>query len=190
MIIHKSDKRDTPEINHFRFFLLCEIRTWRYFPSRGSVARKNRVHSHGWTCTTWREWMKSRKYLWNVEGTRRGKSRADARAYLLLLSPVYDAITTVSTIAAEAGGLDLRERKRERPPKIVGGMTNHRGGKDVIPIRSWQTCLCASFFFRLYDFHLRRLISWKLLSVILEKLIESYHNFIRNLVLLSIISIE
>jgi len=44
---------------------------------------------------------------------------------LLLLSLVYDAITTVSTIVAEAGGLDLREREKERPP-IVGGMTNHR----------------------------------------------------------------
>lgn len=47
---------------------------------------------------------------------------------LLLLSPVYDVITTVSTIAAEVGGLDLRKRERERPP-IVGGMTNHREGR-------------------------------------------------------------
>lgn len=113
----------------------------RYFPSRGSAAyttaREPSTFTRAELSTTRREWMESRKYLWNVETRNVGSSCGRMPRVLLLLSPVYDAITTVLTIATDAGP-PAWISKRGRRAAIVGGMTNHRQAirKVAIPIRS------------------------------------------------------
>lgn len=64
-------------------------------------------------------------------GSRRGRMPR----VLLLLSPVYDAITTVLTMATDAGWL-VDSDLREAAAPIVGRMTNHRRAirKVAIPI--------------------------------------------------------
>lgn len=121
-------RRDVGNKSSSRFFCYAKFvldDTSRRVGLLDTTHHENRVCSHRRTCATWREWMKSRKYLWNVGGYETWEVASGCTSILLLLSPVYDAITTVSTIVTEAGGLNLRERETERPP-IVGGMTNHR----------------------------------------------------------------
>jgi len=90
---------------------------------------------------------------------------------LLVLSPVYDAITSVDD-RGRSWRLKFERKRRERPP-IVEDMTNHREGRcnsDTIV----TDMLTRRFLFALYDSHLQRLISWKFLFVVSEKLIEKF----------------
>lgn len=121
------------------------------------------------------EWMKSRKYVWNV-GTFtsqwRGKPVARMDALLLLLSPVYGRITNVladcSRLAIQIweGGRRLSEEWR-----ITGRST-------AIPIRSRRAYLRARSSSRpgfMTLISLRRLIPQEFLFVVLQQLNDSYH---------------
>lgn len=110
-------------------------------------------------------------------GSRRGRMHAYIALFVTRLRRDYNSVDD----RGRSWRLRFEEKERGRRLSEEWRIIER---EDAIPIRSWRTCLRAGFFPRLYDSSLQHLIPWKLLSVVLEKLIESYCNFIYNLVLL------
>jgi len=144
-----------------------------YFPSRGSIAydaRTECIHTGGLVLRGANEW--NRVNIYGTLGARdvgsRGRMHASIARFVTRLRRDYNSVDD----RGRSWRLKFERKRRERPP-IVEDMTNHREGRcnsDTIV----TDMLTRRFLFALYDSHLQRLISWKFLFVVSEKLIEKF----------------